>query len=132
MIGMAVGAVGRERQDDLRPQAADFARDGRDGLRGIGPVQVLVDVIEHREVADAERRRRGPQFLLANPRERVRAGMLRRIAMPAEPAALAARRGDERRLDAFGRIPRQRAPDAERLIIGMGEHRQQSQGHGRL
>ena len=59
--------------------------------------------------------------------ERLPAGMLRRRAVTFVPSALPARGRQQRDLDALGRVLRQRAAAAERLVVGMREHRHQSQ-----
>ncbi len=41
--------------------------------------------------------------------------------MTAVPAAIAARRGQEKDVDAFGRVFREHATDPQRFVIGMGE-----------
>jgi len=49
--------------------------------------------------------------------------------MAAEAAAVAARRRQQRHLDPFRGVLRQRAADAERLVVGVREDRQQRLRH---
>jgi sialate O-acetylesterase len=58
-------------------------------------------------------------------------GMLRPVAMAMESAALPPGGGDDVGLDSLGRVARQGAAEAERLVVGMGEdsHEPERSGH---
>ena len=131
---MPVRAVRAERDDDLRPQAADVMRDPADRVRGVGLVEQLILVLEERDFMDAQYGSRRFELLLTDPRQRVRTGMAGiALRMAVKPAALAARRDDQRHLDAFGRVLRDHPAHAHRLVVGVCQHRQQLEplSHGR-
>ena len=126
---MAVGAVGRKREDDLRPHAADLVDDGGRRLGGIGAIEMLIDVVEERHVADAEHARGGAQLLFADGAERLGTGVVRRSErMPHVAAALPARRGEEIRLDAGARGAHERPAEPERLVVRVRRRHEQPQG----
>ena len=70
--------------------------------RGFARVEILILIIEQRHLADAEHGGRGAQLRSRESRECRRAWMVR-IArrLPAEPSAVASRRGQQEHVDAF-------------------------------
>jgi len=71
------------------------------------------------------------ELIGAQPAERLQPGVLGRIALP---AALAARRAHQERLDALCRIAGEGRPQPERLVVRVREDTQQAQrlAHGSL
>ena len=81
---MAVRAVGAEGDHDVRPDAPDVRGDRLDRLADVGPIQRLVLVVEHGDVANAQHRGGGAQFLLADLPQTLGARMLGRVPMAPE------------------------------------------------
>ena len=127
VIRMPVRAVRPERHDDVGPDAPQVTGDARDRLARIRPIELLIAIVEQR----SSRARPAPRPRRAAPLSRISAsatapGMLGRTGpMPAVSAGIAARGGQQKDVDAFGRVLRQRAADAQRFVVGMGEHREQ-------
>src|SRR5262245_15465190 len=96
--------------------------DARDDLARVGAVEFLIAIVEERHFVDTKNLRRGMQLGLANARQR-RAARMPRVARPlaSVAAAVAARRGEEKRLDALRRVLGERAAAAEGFIIGVSE-----------
>ena len=125
VIGMSVAALGGEGHHDVRPDPAHVRGDLRGRLVGIGAIEVAVDVVEQRELPQAEDPGRAPELGLAH-----RADDRRPRPIGADPAALAARRGHEIRLDALGGALREHAAAAERLVVRVGENAEQTERAG--
>jgi len=131
VVGMAVAAVGRKRQDHVRPHAEDVAHDGRDRFGRFGAIEILVPIGEHAEVGNAERLAGRAELGLANFSERVRPGMFRRSERMRDVApAIAAGRADNRRLHTFARVSREHSAEPQRLVVGMRRDHHQPQGTG--
>ena len=123
MIRMSVRAVGSERHDDVGTNPPQVPDDAGDGLAGVRAVEMLVAVVEQRHFAHAQHRRGGAQLSLTDLRQRQRAGMLRIVGtMAAVTAAVTARGGQQKDVDAFGRVFRERASHAQGFVIGVREH----------
>ena len=98
---------------------------------GSASVEAAVHVVEQDQLAHPEHLDRRAQLGFTDPGQRLRPGMTR-IALrdPAESSALAAGRGEHERLDALGRVARDRAAETERFVVGMGQHRQEPERRG--
>ncbi len=129
VIGMAVGAVGPERHDDVGTDAPDVSSDAVDDLAGRGAIELLVVIVEQPtssrtpSTAAAARSSR-----LADRRQRTGAGVRLVVwRMAAIPARVASRGSQQGHVDAFRRVLRQRSAEAQRLVVGMRQHGHQSQ-----
>src|SRR6266571_534051 len=92
------------------PDAPQVRGDVRDDLGGIRAIELLIPIVQQRDVAYAQDLRSCVQFRLANLRQRRGAGMLSLAGtMTAVSAAVAPRRGQQNGLDAFGCVFRERA-----------------------
>src|SRR6185369_14573016 len=65
VIGVAVGAEWVERDDHVRPNAANVSRDLLDGFVRVRAVQLRIQIIEERDLAHTQRCRGGTQLGLA-------------------------------------------------------------------
>jgi len=92
-------------------------------LARVRRVEVLVQVVEQQHFSHPQHRRRRAQFRFADFRQRQRAGMLRIAGtMAAVTAGVAACGGQQKDVHAFGRVFRQRASRAQRLVVRVREH----------
>ena len=111
-----------------QPRLADLRNDRRNGFCNVDSIEVLVFIPEKADLPDAERRGRRPEFAFANPRQRVRARMLRAVDGVAHvPSTLPEGRRDEEGVDPFVSIPGEYAAEPEALIVRMRGHDHQSQ-----
>lgn len=122
---MLVHAVGIERHDDLRAMAANrvhqLAADL--GRRRFG--EMLIEVVQQRDIADAEDAGCVAQLLLTPCRQ------LRPAAqwwLPCTPR-ITARRGHQRDLRSALRVHFRNACHAEAFVVGMRVNKQQPKGH---
>ena len=86
-------------------------------------VQLLVVVIEDRDILHPEYRCGGAQFALANRCQRGAARVSRvSRSMLSVPSCISSRRGKKKRLHALARVLRKRPARAERFVIRVREH----------
>src|SRR3954470_23186989 len=124
---MTVRAVGAEGQDDVGTNPSDVSRDASDDVARVRSIELLILVVEQRDLAYAQRRRGGAQLRLSNPAESRWSWMAivaRTIAAVA--AAVSAGGGEQKDVHAFRAVFRERAPETQRLVVGMGEYGHQS------
>jgi len=123
---MTVGAVRPERKDDVRTEAPEMVHDAPDHFARIHTVELLVAVVEQRDLFDPESGSRVLQLSFPDPGERRRSGVPRIVASQAAVAAAFAPRGrHEEHVRSPGCVCGQRTAHTERLVVGMGEHGKQ-------
>src|SRR5262245_11148431 len=101
MVGVAIGAVGAKRCNDLRPDFSDETHDFGLNLGGIGTIQVTIHVVEKINFTNAQFFARRARFSLTYLPYDMR---LRPHWRVAEPAALSPGGRNEIGLDAFFRV----------------------------
>src|SRR5688572_2030880 len=123
---MAVGPVGAERDHYLWLDASQLLRDRLLRDRRRHRVDRTIRVAKHDDLAHAELACSGAELGLACLPDH---GVDRPLRTGAEAAALSARRRDEKRLDAFRRVPGQRPARPQRFVVRVGEDAHQSPCH---
>jgi hypothetical protein len=124
---MPIRPVGSERHHHVGLDASDVPGDGRHDLDRIRPIEVLVEIVEKRDLTQTPRGAGVSTFHLSDACERGPAGMpmiVLRIA--AEAPGIAARGREQEGLDPFRPVPRKRAAHPEGLVIGVGKNGHQS------
>src|SRR6266540_2278248 len=122
MIRVAIGAVGPEGDDDIRPERAYDLHNRAGQFVLIGILECPVPVVKHPCIANAELLARGIEFALTHLAERT----TRRRQWVADLASLATGRRDHHYLPASRHVFRQRPARTEGLVVGMREDPQQS------
>jgi hypothetical protein len=114
VIWMPVRPVRPERDDDVRLYTPEVTHNRVDHLARPGAIELLIVVVEKRDIFRTEHRRRGAQLPFANRGECVCPRMLR-IAwtMGTVTAAVATCRAQQEHLDAFSGVLRDSSTDAE-------------------
>src|SRR5581483_2791486 len=102
---MPVSAVGSERHNNIGFDPSQVARDLRDNLPWVRPIQMLVAIIEQGYFAHTQRRGCSAQFTLADFCQCSRTRVLMLVGTETAVAAAAtASRGQQEALDSFGCI----------------------------
>jgi len=113
VVRVPVEAIGIERQNDIRLPRKNFGFDFRPQRISGEPGQHAVLMVVERHGADAERPRGGFEFLATSSPGRSRA-----------LTQLAVRHAEKRRVGAQRRAPRQQPAARDRLVVRVGEDRQ--------
>jgi hypothetical protein len=96
--------------------------DSCDDLARIRLVEELVVIAEQVDIVHAKNSGRGAQFRFADPAQLRRSGMESVASRMAAVAATLAECGrQQRHLDAFSRVLRQRSARTQTLVVGVGE-----------
>ena len=119
MIAVAVTAIGVERDDDLRPHAADLPYQAARCFCWVGLRQAAVAVVEEAQILDADDAARLAQLLFAHLPQRL---WCRQCGVANLPL-LTPRGTDQRRLGAVVAVLAKDPGGAKRLIVGMREGR---------
>jgi hypothetical protein len=127
MVGVSVATVVAEGDHHVRADAAQVGHELGDDLGRRRLVEVAVQVVQEIDPSDAKHVGGGIQLRLAAHAQNVQA----RVPAGAEPAALTARRRDQRDLHTFGRIARQRAAHTHRFVVRVCKDSHQPQHRGR-
>jgi hypothetical protein len=123
VVGVAVHALGAERQHHIGAVQPHHGGDAGDRRHGRGPIQLAVPIAEEGEMADAQDLGGLLQFARAPGRHRLRTGVRSEL-----PALLTPRRHHQARLDTLRRVPSQRRTETHRFVVGVRQHRHHPQG----